>query len=1015
MILYEANAGTGKTFRINTLILEGLLKKGYEPQQILATTFTVKGASEIRNRLLGALKKILKGEEIEELKQINIDAEYLKKNRKRLIEIFSNIDKLFIGTIHSWCLKFLKTFPSKANLSPSLNIDEEKNILNQFFEKEWNKWIFSFIKENPLLVKHFPLDSIKKLAKELLNYPPDSLEQVSNTDDSKIFSIILNNITERIPNFNNLKTSPLQLTDDEKIAYEYVVEYVANKLCRSTIDKRMFLDYIHYNNALINNLLEKIKILITSVRSNMDSKGYIAFETLLHYTREILRTDKGIRNFIKNMYKLILVDEAQDTSPIQYEIIFYISEKNNEFNVMWEDINIEPGKLIIVGDPKQSIYSFRGADLKAYKDICKKTSKVEHLTKNTRSCKNILQFTNDVAQILFENEGISFTPSEYFKKEVKKIDKCEQNSQTKCIKIVNLQFGKVSKYEKIYKEAMWVANDICKKHLSGEPFKNFAILLRKIQKPYIYIDVFSKYNIPFVIESDRYFYQTQEVIDFINLINYIIDPQDNNALAGLLRSPILSCNDYELFQFFKKGYTHPSFNQGLRKYIFDRIKYLQHKVFTTSFSELVDMILKEIPVLELLQICYKKDTVPFNILKFRQKIWEYELSYPHMGRMEFKRFLINNCRYVYDIGQEPLFDEQTDAVKILSIHKSKGLEFPVVYLPCVDAETQKEKYENDDIVYDWTKNKIGIRCGGITNKNYLELKYIEDIDHQRGNEEKRVFYVGITRAMEQLIITYSEAPNVQQDNQCDNICKVISVIRNKLSNKYDFEDIKYSEDFISEDVSKEKRLHIELQDVETVMQKWEKIKDISMQIRKRFVSVSELLSFEAERFYTSEEKQEANQKLLLVGSACHFILSKIDFKNPAQVGKFLEIWLKRNKLYIEDNLLKEIEKECKSIFENFFNNSPAYIWLRETEILAREVPILYQENGQIISGRVDLIARKGNVYYVVDYKTADIVGRDDIILYNKQLDYYIKALNKKFYPVINKVLILLKSSNILFL
>ncbi len=1016
MILFEANAGTGKTFKINTLILEGLLKKNYLPEEILATTFTVKGASEIRNRLINALKKILKKEEVEELKEINVDVSQIEK--RRIIDIFNNVDKLFIGTIHSWCLRFLKIFPNKVNLPPYINVDEDKSMRDYYFEKEWNVWLPKFIRENPHLLTYFKVEDIKSLAKELLSYSDNIWENESSCDEEKVFNSMLQKLKEKLSKLSNLKDSPYKLTYEEKLVYDYLCN--SKRKVLSTEDERLLCDYIYYDNNLINNLVQKIGDLIRVVKDKMLSAGYVDFESLLTYTKDILKNDRNIRNEVKNKYKLVLVDEGQDTSPVQYEIIFYICEKIGEFSSNWEKLNVEPGKLVIVGDPKQSIYGFRGADLKAYKEISKKAERVQHLTGNTRSCKNILSFTNDVARVLFEDEGIECAPSEYFKKHIKKIDNCEGKPVTECVKIVNLQFDKIKKYEKVYKETLWIVDDIKRRHKAGRRFKDFAILLRKIQKPFIYIDVLTKNNIPFAIESDRYFYQTQEVIDFINLLNFIIDPQDKNTLAGLLRSPIFSYSDYELVRFFRNSNKNSAdlpCETTLRKYVFDKIKQLHKMLPYTSFSNLINTVLKEIPVLELLQLCYKKETVPFNILRFWQNVSEYELSHPQMGIMEFKRLLISNCRNLFDIGQEPLFDEKTDAVKILSIHKSKGLEFPVVYLPCIDVSPLPEGYKENDVIYDWVDNKIGVRCSRITNKNYLELKYIENIDEKKGYEEKRVFYVGITRAMEELVITYSEdEKNSGKGYDCCNILNVIRLIKSKLSNKYKFEDIRPPDVLTGDNDEPRERLRLGPDEVNTVLQKWQKIKSITSDGGKNIVSVSELLEWASTSASISDEDYMEKSDMYFIGAACHYVLSKVDFNNLKDWMDILERWITNNMVYEDSNAWKKVYNECEQILASFFNETAAYLWLRKVKILGREVPILYREDAnQIIVGRIDILTKLDDKYYIVDYKTTNELSKEQIKKYGEQLRRYKDALDKKRYNNLVRTIILLKNGRLLFL
>src|SRR5437899_6645362 len=150
-------------------------------------------------------------------------------------------------------------------------------------------------------------------------------------------------------------------------------------------------------------LLAWLRPFVEQFRREYARRGHVSFQGLLVRARRVLRDHPDVRDRLQQRFRLIVVDEFQDTDPLQGEILLYLAERQGACETDWRRIEVEPGKLVIVGDPKQSIYLFRGADLEAYAEIARRLTggrdeQVERLTVNYRARPELVAFVNAVGR-----------------------------------------------------------------------------------------------------------------------------------------------------------------------------------------------------------------------------------------------------------------------------------------------------------------------------------------------------------------------------------------------------------------------------------------------------------------------------------------------------------------------------------------------------------------------------------------------------------------------------------------
>jgi ATP-dependent helicase/nuclease subunit A len=166
---------------------------------------------------------------------------------------------------------------------------------------------------------------------------------------------------------------------------------------------------LQINETVLRTVIRLLGPFVGRVRRIFSDKGWIRFDGLLVRVRDLLRDHPLVREQLKGMYKAIMVDEFQDTDPIQYEILLYLGERPGEHGRLWRDLHLVPGKLFIVGDPKQSIYAFRRADIEAFDQVVNKLTQeggiVCTLLTNFRSDAAILETVNAVFDRLFISQA----------------------------------------------------------------------------------------------------------------------------------------------------------------------------------------------------------------------------------------------------------------------------------------------------------------------------------------------------------------------------------------------------------------------------------------------------------------------------------------------------------------------------------------------------------------------------------------------------------------------------------
>jgi len=1039
-IIVEAGAGTGKTTLLTDRLLFLLLAGGKENQgvdvtRLVALTFTEKAAAEIKARLAGKLGDLLAALEerplpderraralslIEELETI------FHKTRPALSraagEALRAMDRAQIGTIHHFASYILQLYPLESGLGPRFEVDAGP-AFDEMFRAEWALWLDTELGETPprrdawlevLLLAS--LEDLEDLARALcgegvhqgtLGATPAMAERLRRlaADFAALpqgkpapgsASRILDSIAEVAAHLDELaaglgNAGPLP-------ALKPYREFKAKtwpKAWRGQPGEEIYdrgLRVAQSTSALSDKLLRKALALVgpfaETFRDAYRRRGLVTFEGLLTRARALVRDEKIIRRELKARFDAILIDEFQDTDPLQGEILLFLAEEAYSTAARWEDIKFAPGKIFVVGDPKQSIYRFRGADIRAYERftglLLQQGAVKCHLQANFRSHAGLVDPVNAAFEkILKPVEGLQPAYRPLFPR--------PGEAPADGVELVLLRdgdgAGKVDAETGAREEARWMARWINAQAGPGGPrrLKDIAVLLRTTSPLGNYLDVFKEEGVRYVVEADRHFYATQEITDFVNLLKVLDEPLDKIALVGLLRSPMAALADAEVLSLstvdaldyrnhrWKEAKLSPG-ARGRLESLWKHLRRFYERVGRDPLGEFVETLLRDSFLLELATAAYQGEQTLSNLLKFGRMAAD---AGDNRGATlkEFIGEVLRSMREFVQEGESPLADEHLDAVRILTIHKAKGLEFSVVFLPNLSAKKGGGQERATSRV-DWAESTAGFRLREAGAAD-AAMALLEEEEKQREEyEQARLLYVALTRAREKMILLGQAEPRDKNS--------FAALLRG--AGFWPAEDespsaLELGGRSIPVTSVKPSAASSSSREKEAENPPVPGLAGLAALWQKRY---DEMKACQAQSLFTSPTAEEtlvpapnaATERAAggapgaagLLGELCHRVLRDVDFRNPANLEALLEKARTLLSLEDPDAPWPEILAEARGILDGFFKTETGRR-LAASEILGREVPFIAGGDGQVLRGAMDVLFRRDGALWIGDYKT----------------------------------------------
>ncbi|MFW6172817.1 MAG: UvrD-helicase domain-containing protein, partial [Elusimicrobiota bacterium] len=644
----------------------------------------------------------------------------------------SRIIYSWISTIHSFCERILRESAIFLGIDPGFEVLSgmqktaiEKKVVTRYFEKN--------IEDLEEVIDYIGIDNTFKLLKRVLSSSRYEMDT-----------------------YKPLETGVMGLKIGEK----------GRKIIQGT---KAF-------HRKFNNLLK-------AYEAETTEKGYIDFDNLLIKTRGLLKEYPSIRKKYIRRFKYILVDEFQDTNEIQKEIIDLLHAKGKNY-------------LFFVGDDKQSIYRFRGADVSVFnrtKDyFLQEDSNLERLTTNRRSHPDIVEFQNR-----FFNKIMNPRHAEklFYSQYESKIDPLPYESDDNSSRI-RLLFSETTAKEpsRIAKCIVNLLNEkITFRNKEGHYEKrlvkpgDIAILFRKSGKVKSYEEQLEKNSIPYYTIGGKNFYERPEVAALLAWLDIIVDPLDDNSFAKFLLSPAFGVSLDEIFSLKNKNEHFYQSLTRLQNPDYEELKKLFEKYMSLKFvmspGSLLEQFVSETDYLAKLSSLENSQRMIANV----EKLLEISKELDRLGTT--LRELSSNLKTFVDMTEETeatLESEQSNSVKLLTVHKSKGLEFPVVIL--ADCFWQENNQKEPKLLFGEDGYLISEKQSKNEDETIISNLNAEEAEKER-EEDKRILYVAMTRPREMLILSLNGKPTSRRPWSQMFLDTLINYDEKELQLSPDMEDI----------------------------------------------------------------------------------------------------------------------------------------------------------------------------------------------------------------------------------
>ncbi|MCI8471418.1 MAG: helicase-exonuclease AddAB subunit AddA [Clostridia bacterium] len=1079
---------------IDSFCLEVVRNNFYELENI-SPNFRIADTTEI---------ELLKQEVIEDIFEEKYETE--DKNFIKLINVYTSYRddtplKDLVLKIDSYIQS--NPFPQKWLEEKIEMFNLKEQLEEDFSQTPWGEILLQEVKEELM-------DDITMLEKveQDLSYESD-LEKFYQTIRSDIEQ--LENLKKSLNNWDKafkialeLKfvTWPRQKVESERKDKAKEIRDEVKKKLAKVLDKILICDSQEANQDIYDMyvILQKLQSLILTFEKEFTKrkreKNIVDFSDVEHFALNILLNSQQVAKKYQDKFKEIAIDEYQDSNLVQEYILTAISKNNNIF---------------MVGDVKQSIYKFRQAMPELFLSKYEKYQKKEdrepeedlkiQLFKNFRSKQNVLQFTNLVFEDIMSEElgDIDYNEEEFLnlgasypeiqqneKIEIHIIDPMvieETEEETKCTEEVE---GAIEEnIADVELEAKFVANKI-KQLIEGKfqvwdkkqeayrdiQYKDIVILLRSTATTApVYEQEILNLQMPVFSDSSQEYLDSIEIQTIMSLLKIIDNPIQDIPLVTVMRSNIGKFTDDELIQ-IRLADKQDNFYTCLQKAKLSVEKELREKI--QRFLENLEQWRKEQEYLALDELIWKiySDTGYYNYVGLMpngllrqanlrmlfERAKQYETA-SFKGLYNFIHFMEKLSLSSGDMGAAKIIGENDNVIRIMSIHKSKGLEFPVVFLASTGKQFNLMDLNQNILLH----QELGIGVKYIDYEKQVQYDTLSKAAIRNKTltetlaEEMRILYVALTRAKEKLIITgikkeyekkkeklLQQIERYQKQNKKINPILVKKYIQylDWILLVYFYEPEKMKEMANLNTYTKMEVLDFcEKMEVEdsNIVELMEKEKVEKTEIKKIEDSLKITYPYEvATKIPTKSSvtkiKQEEEQAIEISFPVPNFLRKEEIPLTGAQKGTLLHLCmqkleesqeydLRKIKEFICDLVSKEIitQKEAENINPNaILKFTQSQIWqdMKQAKEIQKEKPFyitipakeIYQEEVAediLVQGIIDLyyINAKDELV-LVDYKTDYVQNETELInKYKKQLALYQKALEESLQRKVNYIFI----------
>jgi ATP-dependent helicase/nuclease subunit A len=1026
--LVEAGAGSGKTYSLVKRFIS-LVKNGESEGKIAIITFTRKAAAELKLRIQIKLESELNNQKLSSAESENIK------------EALSNFSSYYIGTIHAFAARILRERPIEAAVDPDfkeLSGREEKELNRRSYQLYLNHIRLNQPEELEKL-EEIGIDphSLKNHFVDLTQYPDVEFQTAAN--DMPDFDLAVREINEFIKEAkpfmfeqepengydkaqqrilkaeNIIKYNKLEDNELKKAELLSVFDNKTNVTLNRWKDKeqaKIFRDQIlvelreeYIEPALKEWNLYRHRIILSFLQQGIDhfrsqklEEGKLSFHDLLHITAETLKNNPELRKYFKRKYSTIMVDEFQDTDPLQAEIIFYLTAENIE-EKSYRKLRPEAGSLFVVGDPKQSIYRFRRADINIYNQVKKQIEEsggeVLKLYSNFRTVPELTEYLSDVFKDIFVNEE-SLNQDIY----APLVSVRDQSSfQLKGIKTLTAAAEYSKKDEIREKDAAQIADFIeaavenkfklsrtedSKKDEKAD-YSDFMIILRYKEGIQQYIKALKDRGIPVDVTGGSTFERSAVELRDLHKILKLVNQPERAYLVGALKTIYFAFDDQELFECRKAGANFELLQDeeiGIERYDQSLEKLKKYYKWKKEYSAAVvlEKIVEDLGVFPFVFTQELAENRASSILYFLEAVKAEEAETFFSFKM-----LVTRLEELFEDGIEEELDLEpaADAVRILNLHRAKGLEAPVVILadPAKSGRHSPQKHisreEQENRGYYLFKEGYHNILGEPPEwEKYKELE-----ERESEAEEERLLYVAATRAKNMLIV--SSSARKPEKSSWHRILKP--------------EAAELDLDFYRKNLNQknESSREISITELENFR---ENNQDWAGSLAEKSYQLKTATDYNKKELYQLLDAENKNGMNL--GTAAHklieYLIEKIKRKpeeNKIYYKQYIDKYLK---LIVNKYELKESDQLSLKRMINDFLKSELFQELQAAEKAESELAFYLKLDGfNYLNGVIDLALKLDDQWTIIDFKTGRPENKEDKLkkeeAYQPQLDVYSQA------------------------
>ncbi|NCC12155.1 MAG: hypothetical protein EOM32_02160 [Spirochaetia bacterium] len=800
--IVSAGAGSGKTTVLSYRFLRLVLEGKATANEILTLTFTRKAAREMHQRIHRLL--------------------LCAKDDPRIAAQLAKFDQAPISTLDSFCSSIVRSSSVSYGIAQDFAIDDEQNLANA-------RQCAVRLLDDPnrsegaklISTLYSPEDLVDSVLVPLLTQHYYLPQQVADDAQQRIFEAVRARYDQLMGPFQTLLLRYSSLTDSAKTVQgvkedaavlldglasaatdEDVFSVLASPMGfrRKSAGKSEDLLYIKdtYDSYLgmrrllclalavltgkqqLADIIAFVKELVAAYQMEKRKSGILTFSDVSSLAVEILKENKALRRYFKQQFRYIMIDEFQDNNEQQKELLYLLAERlDREGEGVPKASDLEQDKLFFVGDEKQSIYRFRGSDVRVFKRLAGELKAIGgkslELATNYRSEPALIEWFNTLFPSIMANDGEEYEASF---SSLKTRAASEGIRSTATILIKPYEESERDDEEEEAKDSDAEAYRVAvliKEMLGGERFlipssegprkpkaSDIALLLRSTSNQLSFERAFRHQSIPYTVQSARSLMLEALASDFYAMLQLALYPEDRHAYATVLRSPFCKLSDASLVLVLEESQLF-SVPPGLGSEDLVRLQAVQafyctllEAMASESLSQLVYRLWYESGYY--LSLCahpeyqaYREHYTFFHRLAQKQEAAGHRVS-------QFVDYLRQNLAQNEKLDDLEVINEVEEGVQIMSIHKSKGLEFPIVIVANASSKgrNQKEKlstcvdvalphYLNQRFHISATKTETARHAGTLFDEGEEQRLQLAEL--------KRLLYVALTRAETHLVVS----------------------------------------------------------------------------------------------------------------------------------------------------------------------------------------------------------------------------------------------------------------------